>query len=53
MGSEAPGKPLIYLGHMGRVPVDLAKARQGVLAINVHGTRPTDTFSANSKAAHK
>jgi len=33
---------------LARVPVDAAETGQGVLAINVHGTRTTDTLSART-----
>lgn len=38
----------VDLGVFARVPVDAAETGEGVLAINVHGTRPTDTLSARA-----
>jgi hypothetical protein len=38
----------VDLGVFGRVSVDAAETGEGVLAINVHGTRPADTLSAGA-----
>ena len=36
----------VDLGVLGRIPVDAAETGEGVLAINVHGTRTTDALPA-------
>lgn len=38
----------VDLGVLARVSVDAAETCEGVLAINVHGARATDTFSARA-----
>lgn len=38
----------VDLGVFARVPVDAAETSEGVLAINVHGTRTTDALSARA-----
>ena len=38
----------IDLGVLAGVPVDSAKARKGVLAVDVHGARATDTLTTGS-----
>ena len=38
----------IDLGVFVRVPVDAAETSEGVLTINVHGTRAADTLSART-----
>lgn len=38
----------VDLGVFARVPVDAAETGEGVLAINVHGTRPANTLSAGA-----